>query len=104
MKLKRILFVGLVLVLVIGIIVCIKNNEKLSENIGKNFNEFVNNNEGYMNYYLISYNDYIVGLNRYFIYDILESINNQFKDKEYLGNEKYLSDVKVVYKDSRDKI
>ncbi|MGO0807260.1 hypothetical protein ACTPEF_25580, partial [Clostridioides difficile] len=46
-----------------------------------------NNNEGYMNYYSTSYNDYIAGLNRYSIYDTPESINNQFKDKEYLDIE-----------------
>ncbi|MDX5700807.1 hypothetical protein SIK49_13085 [Clostridioides difficile] len=104
MKLKRTLFVGLALVLAIGITACTKNNEKPSENTGKNPNESVNNNEGYMNYYSTSYNDYIAGLNRYSIYDTPESINNQFKDKEYPGNVKYLSDVKAAYKDSRDKI
>ncbi len=43
MKLKRTLFVGLALVLAIGITACTKNNEKPSENTGKNPNESVNN-------------------------------------------------------------
>ena len=38
------------------------------------------------------------------MYTDVDTANNAYKDKEYPGNEKYLSDVKAAYKDSKEKI
>lgn len=58
----------------------------------------------YFNTYTGLYDKSIGTLGGYNMYTDVNTAESAYKDKEYPGNEKYLSDVKAAYKDSREKI
>lgn len=58
----------------------------------------------YFNTYTGLYDKSIGTLGGYNMYTDVKTAESAYKDKEYPGNEKYLSDVKAAYKDSREKI
>lgn len=58
----------------------------------------------FFNTYTGLYDKSVGTLGGYNMYTDVDTANNAYKDKEYPGNEKYLSDVKAAYKDSREKI
>lgn len=58
----------------------------------------------YFNTYTGLYDKSIGTLGAYNMYTDVNTAERAYKDKEYPGNEKYLSDVKAAYKDSREKI
>lgn len=58
----------------------------------------------YFNTYTGLYDKSIGTLGAYNMYTDVNTAESAYKDKEYPGNEKYLSDVKAAYKDSREKI
>lgn len=58
----------------------------------------------YYNTYTGLYNQDIKPLSAYNMYTDVNTVNDAYKDKDYPGNEKYLSDVKEAYRDSREKI
>ena len=58
----------------------------------------------FFNTYTGLYDKSVGTLGGYNMYTDVDTANNAYKDKEYPGNEKYLSDVKAAYKDSKEKI
>ena len=58
----------------------------------------------FFNNYTGLYDKSIGTLGAYKMYTDVDTANSAYKDKEYPGNEKYLSDVKSAYKDSKEKI
>lgn len=62
------------------------------------------NNNAYNDTYRGLYDENIGTLGQYSMYTDVNSVNNAYKNKEYPGNEKYLSEVKAAYKDSKEKI
>ena len=58
----------------------------------------------FFNNYTGLYDKSIGTLGSYKMYTDVDTANSAYKDKEYPGNEKYLSDVKSAYKDSKEKI
>lgn len=104
MNKNKVITVGLSLALSLGAVACTKKTEppKTDTNTPTQQNSTTKND--YSKYYATGYNNYLVGLGEYSMYGTPGDINTIYKDKEYPGNEKYLSDVKAAYKDSRDKI
>ena len=101
MNKKKIISVGLALALTVGAVGCTKKaavnepNPKTTES---------NIPQEYTTNYTTGYNDYLYGLDKYNLYSNPGDINKIYENKEYPGNEAYLTDVKNAYKDSRDKI
>lgn len=58
----------------------------------------------FYNTYIGLYDKSVGTLGGYNMYTDVNTANEAYKDKEYPGNEKYLSDVKAAYKDSKEKI
>ncbi|MDY3374555.1 MAG: hypothetical protein SOX50_14925 [Terrisporobacter othiniensis] len=58
----------------------------------------------FFNTYTGLYDKSVGTLGGYNMYTDVDTANNAYKNKEYPGNEKYLSDVKAAYKDSKEKI
>ena len=109
MKLKKLLAVGLSLCVALGGFGCSKKTNT-TPNTTTN-NTTTNTTEGnkyegteYVKQYNDLYSTNITPLNSYTMYGTVEGVNNNYKNKEYPGNEKYLADVKAAYKDSREKI
>ena len=61
-------------------------------------------NNDYYNTYTGLYNESIGTLAGYRMYADVNSVENEYKNKEYPGNEAYLNEVRAAYEDSRDKI
>ena len=110
MNLKKILVVGLSLSVVLGAFGCSKKTDNTPNDNTTN-NNTTNNTEGnkyegteYYRQYNDLYSTNITPLNNYTMYGTVEGVNNNYKNKEYPGNEKYLTEVKEAYRDSRDKL
>lgn len=104
MNKNKVITLGLSLALSLGAVACTNKTEspKTDTNTTTQQNSTAKND--YSKYYTTGYNNYLVGLGDYSMYSTPGDINTIYKDTEYPGNEKYLSDVKAAYKDSRDKI
>ena len=61
-------------------------------------------NNDYYNTYTGLYNESIGTLAGYSVYSDLNTMRDEFVDKEYPGNEQYLNNVRAAYEDSREKI
>ena len=104
MNKNKIVTIGLTLALTLGAVGCSKNNK--TEEVPKNTTQKENTtaNNGYLDIYSKNYNDYLIALDDYSMYNNVESVNKAYENKEYPGNEKYVSDLKEAYKDSKVKI
>ena len=106
MKLKQLLASGLSLALVLGVTGCSSNNKPAEETKTtppmEQENVVVDND--YVQQYSRFYGDYMTGLNNYQMYLTPERVTEYYTTNEYPGNEKYLSDVKAAYKDSKEKV
>lgn len=98
MNKKKIVTVGLALALTISAVGCTKKSSVATPEHNTAMTE------DYSSFYATGYNDYISGLDKYSLYANPADITKVYENKEYPGNEKYLTDVKAAYKDSRDKI
>ncbi len=111
MELKKLLALGLALGLSVGSVGC--TNNKGQTTTDNNTNATKNNtttqdngylNTEYANTYSGLYTNNISPLNNYAMYSSVDEVNNVYKTKEYPGNEKYLSEVKAAYQDSKEKL
>ncbi|MGL6104620.1 hypothetical protein [Romboutsia sp.] len=93
---KRWLAIVLSLALGIGVVACSKNEEVK--------NEDVTGKVDYNGQYTTLYNDYIGPLGSYSMYQTPDLSIEYYNTNEYPGNEKYVSDVKDSYIDSKEKI
>lgn len=98
MNKKKIVTVGLALALTISAVGCTKKSSVATPEHNTAMTE------DYSSFYATGYNDYILGLDQYALYSNPTDITKVYENKEYPGNEKYLTDVKAAYKDSRDKV
>lgn len=98
MNKKKIITVGLALALTFSAVGCTKKSTVATPE--KN----TANTEDYSSFYATGYKDYIAGLDEYALYSNPADITKIYENKEYPGNEVYLTDVKTAYKESRDKI
>ncbi len=96
---KRLITVGLTLVLLFGAVACSKKTDESTTNGNDKVVD-----DAYMNYYRGAYEANILPLNDYEMYTSDDTARNAFKDKQYPGNEAYLTDVRNAYNDSREKI
>lgn len=105
MKLRKILAVGLSLSVALGAFGCNRKTDDTPNNTTNNTGEG-NKYESteYARQYSDLYSNNLLPLNDYTMYRTVEDVNNNYKNKEYPGNEKYLADVKAAYKDSREKL
>lgn len=101
MKFKKLLAVGFAFAMILGVVAC-TNNEEVKEDMPQG--EAVMGRDLYGEYYTQNYNDYLMGLNSYNMYMNSDMAIEQYQDKEYPGNEKYLEEVKSAYNDSKEKI
>lgn len=107
MALKKLIAIGLSLGLALGTFGC---NNKENTTTDKNTTNNSTNEEStitdteYANRYYGLYNNNISPLNNYAMYRSVEDVNNAYKDKDYPGNEKYVTEVKSAYEDSKEKI
>lgn len=97
---KKVLTVALSLLFVFGAVACSSNNKTVKENTAADKAGMTE----YYNSYTGLYDTNINELLGYNMYTDVNTVNEYYKDKDYPGNEKYLSEVKAAYKDSRDKI
>lgn len=97
---KKIITLALSLLMVCGAVGC-SNKSKTDMQSGTT-NEV--DDQAYYNTYTGLYNESIGTLGAYSMYNDVNTVNDAYKNKEYPGNEKYLSEVKAAYRDSRDKI
>lgn len=98
MNRKKIITVGLALALTISAVGCTKKSTVATPDKNTAMTE------DYSSFYATGYNDYILGLDQYSMYSNPADITKVYENKEYPGNEKYLTEVKSAYQDSRDKI
>ena len=110
MNLKKILAVGLSLSVALGVFGCNNKTDNAPKDSTTN-NATTNDAKGnkyeeseYYKQYNELYSTNITPLNEYTMYGTVDSVNNNYKDKEYPGNEKYLNEVKKAYTDSKEKI
>lgn len=109
MNFKKILAVGLSLSVALGAFGCSKKTNTTPNTTTNNATTNTadkNKYEGteYVKSYNELYSTNITPLNNYTMYGTVEGVNNNYKNKEYPGNEKYLTEVKEAYKDSKEKI
>lgn len=109
MKLKKLMTIGLSLMLSLGVVACNNNAKKVNEKTPGTKVETptgdktsVRDND-YVTQYSKYYGDYMNDLNNYKVYLSPQSVSKYYETNEYPGNEKYLSNVKEAYKDARDK-
>lgn len=109
MKLKKLMTIGLSLMLSLGVVACNNNGKNANENTKgtkvetpTGDNTSVRDND-YVTQYSRFYGDYMNDLNNYKVYLSPQSVSKYYETNEYPGNEKYLSNVKEAYKDARDK-
>lgn len=98
---KKIITVCLSLALAMGIVGCTKE-EPVKEEPPKN--EQMTDAGDYVTNYGVLYNDYIGTLGNYSIYQTPDVAIEYYNTNEYPGNEKYVSDIKAAYVDSKEKI
>ncbi|MEG0844271.1 MAG: hypothetical protein RRZ84_08535 [Romboutsia sp.] len=99
---KKVITIGLSLMLSIGVMGC-SNKNKVEDKKVTQKTEVTTENP-YTTHYTTGYNDYIAGLEQYSIYSNPGEINKIYENKEYPGNEKYVNDLTLAYKDSSEKI
>lgn len=98
MNKKKIITVGLALALTVSAAGCTKKSTVATPEKNTAMSE------DYSNYYATAYQDNIADLAQYEPFTNSADINKIYENKEYPGNETYLTDVKAAYKNSRDKI
>lgn len=107
MKAKKLITVGIALAISLGAVGCTKKATPEDTTVPKNGTTNQANTpvaKDYTEHYSTKYEEYLGGLSNYNMYNNTESINKYYTENEYPGNEKYVSDLKAAYKDSRDKI
>lgn len=104
MNKNKVITIGLVLALSLGAVACSNKTEKTTEKSKTPVEESTINDKDYANAYTSNYNSTIVGLNDYYMFQSPGDINKVYEGKEYPGNDKYVSDLKAAYVDSKDKI
>ncbi len=105
---KKFITLTLSFLLLFTVVACSNREQARPENANGNTNGNTNANEvtdkAYYNSYTGLYEQSIGTLGAYDMYTDVDTATNAYKDKEYPGNEKYLTDVKAAYKDSKEKI
>ena len=97
MNLKKILAIGLSLSVALGVFGCSNKSDNQSKDNTTNSatTNDTNKNKYEGTEYYRQYNDLystnITPLNNYTMYGTVEGVNNNYKNKEYPGNEKYLT-------------
>ncbi len=108
MKLRKTLAIGLSIGLALGTFGCSNKTETPNEeNITNNSATETNKYAGteYYNQYSDLYSNNLRPLSNYNIYRTVDDVNKAYENEnDYPGNEKYLSDLKAAYKDSKEKI
>lgn len=105
MKSKKLITVGIALAISLGAVACTKKTpEPTPTPAAPSEQKNVPAGEDYTANYSKHYNEYMTGLADYSMYKNTESVNEYYKTNKYPGNEKYVSDLKAAYKDSRDKV
>lgn len=104
MKLKKLSLLAFTLILSVAMVACTnKSKEKVNNDVNNAKNNVEEKANDYTNYYSTAYNDYATGMDKYSMYNSVESVNKVYETKEYPGNEAYLKEVKEAYRDTRDK-
>lgn len=106
MKGKKLVTVGMAIAISLGAVACTKKETPVEEPNPAPTTEQKNTPvaSDYSANYSKKYNEYMTGLSNYSMYKNTESINEYYKTNKYPGNEKYVSDLKAAYTDSRDKV
>ena len=101
-KMKKFITLALSFLIIGAAVGCSNKDKNQMQSQSGTTNEM--NDQAYYNTYTGLYNESIGTLGAYDMYTDVNTATNAYKNKEYPGNEKYLSEVKAAYKDSRDKI
>ena len=99
---KKLITLALSFLLICTAVGCSNKGKTQNQTQSGTTNEAVD--KTYYNTYTGLYNESIGTLGAYSMYTDVNTATNAYKETEYPGNEKYLSDVKAAYKDSREKI
>ncbi len=106
MKAKKLITMGLALALSIGVVACAKNEPpKEAPPVEKApVEEAPMLDQAYVDEYAGFYRGYIGSIGKYTIYDTPELTSDYYKTNEYPGNEKYVTDLRAAYTDSKENI
>ena len=99
---KKFLTLTLSLLLLCSAVACNNNTNTDTKNETETKDEVAD--KTYLNTYTGLYDENLGTLSDYNMYTDVNTVTNTYKEKEYPGNEKYLSEVKAAYKDSKEKI
>lgn len=105
MNFKKIATTGLSLALILGMTGCTSKTETVEEKKVETptTEETKVLDKEYVNKYSKIYGDYETGLKDYEMYLTPEKVTEYYTTNEYPGNEKYLENVKMAYKTSKEK-
>lgn len=105
MNFKKIATTGLSLALILGMTGCTSKTETVEEKKVETptTEETKVVDKEYVNKYSKIYGDYETGLKDYEMYLTPEKVTEYYTTNEYPGNEKYLENVKMAYKTSKEK-
>ena len=103
MKANKIILTGIALSLSIGLVACNKRVKNSIDNLSENSGQTVAQND-YVEKYSRFYGDNFSDLNTYKKYKTPQETIEYYKDKEYPGNEEYVSELKNDYTDTKTKI
>ncbi|MCR8744781.1 hypothetical protein [Romboutsia lituseburensis] len=105
MNLKKITTTGLSLALILGMTGCTSKTKTVEEKKVETptTEETKVVDKEYLNKYSKVYGDYETGLKDYQMYLTPEKVTEYYTTNEYPGNEKYLENVKMAYKTSKEK-
>lgn len=105
MNFKKMATTGLSLALILGMTGCTSKTKTVEEKKVETptTEETKVVDEEYVNKYSKIYGDYETGLKDYEMYLTPEKVTEYYTTNEYPGNEKYLENVKMAYKTSKEK-
>lgn len=105
MNFKKIATTGLSLALILGVTGCTSKTKTVEEKKAETptTEETKVVDKEYVNKYSKIYGDYETGLKDYEMYLTPEKVTEYYTTNEYPGNEKYLENVKMAYKTSKEK-
>lgn len=105
MNFKKIATTGLSLALILGVTGCTSKTKTVEEKKVETptTEETKVVDKEYVNKYSKIYGDYETGLKDYEMYLTPEKVTEYYTTNEYPGNEKYLENVKMAYKTSKEK-
>lgn len=105
MNFKKIATTGLSLALILGVTGCTSKTKAVEEKKVETptTEETKVVDKEYVNKYSKIYGDYETGLKDYEMYLTPEKVTEYYTTNEYPGNEKYLENVKMAYKTSKEK-